>query len=207
MSSSLLEALGDAEHGVGDEAARQAVELAELGSSRARFASSCPSFELEGDAGRKRLPQLALRPLHLDGAVATLTVTPFGSAMGFFPIRDIVARRQSAQLQAVSLTSAAELAEPLPDVAEHFAADAGLHGLASGHHAARRRQDARAEPAEHLRHIVAPEVDAAAGAADALDAGDQLLAVRAVLQEQAQRLDRRGRFGRRRRRRSLKPWM
>ena len=44
--------------------------------------------QLEVDAGRERLPQLALRPLHLDGASSTLTVTPFGTGIGFFPIRD-----------------------------------------------------------------------------------------------------------------------
>src|SRR6185312_798423 len=76
----------------------------------------------------------------------------------------------------------------LPDVAEDFAADAGLDGGPAGHHAARRRQDAGAEPREHFRHVVAPEVDAAAGTADALDARDEPLAVRAVLEEQAQRL-------------------
>jgi hypothetical protein len=45
-----------------------------------------------------------------------------------------------------------------------------LLGLAAGHHAARGGEDARAEAAEHRRHVVAAEVDAAAGPADALDA-------------------------------------
>ena len=95
----------------------------------------------------------------------------------------------------------------LPNVAEHFAADAGLDRGAPGHHAARRRQDAGAEAASTSGTSSLAEIDAAAGAADALDAGDQLLAVRPVLQEQAQRLDRRGRRRRRRSSSSLKPWM
>ena len=44
---------------------------------------------LEGDAGRQRLPQLALRSLDVDGALGDGTVTPFGIGMGFFPIRDM----------------------------------------------------------------------------------------------------------------------
>src|SRR4029077_8502831 len=97
----------------------------------------------------------------------TLTVTPLGSAIGFLPIRDIVF--------------------VLPDVAEHFAADARFDRGLAGHHAARRREDAGAEARQHFRHVVSAEVDAAAGAADALDARDQLFAVRAVLQEEPQR--------------------
>src|SRR5215471_19724641 len=80
---------------------------------------------------------------------------------------------------------------PLPDVAEHFAANTGLDRRLPGHHAARRRQNAGAEARQHLRHIVATEIDAAAGAADPLDAGNQALAVRTVLQEQAEQPARR----------------
>src|SRR5438445_6828873 len=93
----------------------------------------------------------------------TFTVTPLGIVMGFLPMRDIIFL--------------------LPDVAEYLAADARLHGRAPGHHAARRRQDAGAEAGEHHRNVVAPEVHAPAGTADPLEAGDQLFAVRAVLQE------------------------
>ena len=73
-------------------------------------------------------------------------------------------------------------APSLPDVAQHLAAHAGLHGLAAGHDAARGRQDARPEPAQHRRHVVAAEVDAASRPADPLDAGDDLLAPRPVLE-------------------------
>src|SRR5262249_13025109 len=73
----------------------------------------------------------------------------------------------------------------LPDVAEHFAADARLDRVAARHDAARRGEDARAQAAHDLRHVVAPEVDAPAGPAHALEAGDHVLAARAVLQRQA----------------------
>src|SRR5690606_26778341 len=70
-----------------------------------------------------------------------------------------------------------------PHVAENFAADADLHRLAARHDPARGRQDARAEARQHVGHGVAAEVDAAAGAADTFDPGDDALAARAVLQE------------------------
>src|SRR6202049_4401244 len=98
---------------------------------------------------------------------STLTVTPLGIVIGFLPIRDIIS----------------------PDIAQHFAADADLDGFAPGHHAARGREDARSETGEHLGHIIATEIDAAPWAADPLDARDQSLAVRSVLQKDAKRLD------------------
>ena len=64
----LAEAFGDAAHGVGDQAARQAVELAELRILAQRLRLQLIAVELEADARRQRLPQLALRPLHFDGA-------------------------------------------------------------------------------------------------------------------------------------------
>src|SRR6516164_8235305 len=94
----------------------------------------------------------------------TLTVTPLGIAMGFLPIRDIAAS--------------------LPDVAEHFAAHARFRGRAPRHHPSRRRQDAGAEATEDFGHVLLAEVDAAPWPADALDAGDEPLTMRTVLQEQ-----------------------
>src|SRR5215207_6432557 len=76
----------------------------------------------------------------------------------------------------------------LPNVAEHFAAHTRLHGFATGHHAARRGEDARAQPREHFRHVLAPEVDASPRTADALDPGDRALAVRCVLEGETERL-------------------
>src|SRR5215831_5805070 len=77
----------------------------------------------------------------------TFTVTPFGIVMGFLPIRDIV---HSGALPPV-------LINELPDVAEHFAADARFHGRLPGHHAAGRGQNAGAQTSQHLGHIVAAE--------------------------------------------------
>ena len=60
-------------------------------------------------------------------------------------------------------------------------------------------------PASTSGTSVAAEVDAAARAADALDAGDHALAARTVLQEHAElRLDA---LAARRLSRTLKPWM
>ena len=52
--------------------------LPSAGSSVARFATRCAVGQLEVDAGRERLPQLALRALHFDGAVEHLD----GDALG-----------------------------------------------------------------------------------------------------------------------------
>src|SRR5687768_916934 len=67
----LLEAVGDAGNGVGDETPRQAVKLAELrvfalqlGDERG---NTVRRVLREDDTGRHRLPHLALRSLHLDG--------------------------------------------------------------------------------------------------------------------------------------------
>src|SRR3954451_6292116 len=82
------------------------------------------------------------------------------------------------------------LTASLPHVPEHFTADAGLDRFASGHHAARGGQDADAQPGQHIRHIVAAEVDPAPGPADPLNAGDHALAAGAVLEEHLElRLD------------------
>src|SRR6185503_6498722 len=150
-------------------------------SSEARFATSVPSTTSKVMPSGCPWRSWPLGPLTSTALSSTLIVTPFGIVMGFLPIRDI------SQLSAVGI------GRPLPNVAEDFAADAGLHRRASGHHAARRGEDARAQPRQHFRHVLLAEVDAAARAADPLDARNQLLAVRPVLEEQAQRLDRRGR--------------
>src|SRR5207342_733207 len=84
--------------------------------------------------------------------------------------------------------------DALPDVAEHFPADTGLDGGATGHHPTRCRENARAETREDFRHVLLAKVDAASGAADALHPGNQTLAVRSVFQEQTQRLGLGGRL-------------
>src|ERR1043166_9220986 len=85
------------------------------------------------------------------------TSTPFGSGIGFFPIRD--------------------MGLSLPDLAEDLAADAALGGLGARQDALRRRDDGQSESAEHARDLLLVAVDAAARARDALDAVDDRLAV------------------------------
>src|SRR4030095_12056342 len=148
--------------------------LRNCASSEARFATSVPS------ATSKLMPagcawrSWPFGPFTSTALSTTLTVTPFGIVIGFFRIRDI----------------------SLPDVTEDFAADAGLHRRAPGHHAARGRQDARAEPGEHFRHVLLAEIHAPSRTADPWAAGDQPLPVRPVLEEQPQRLGLRRRAGR-----------
>src|SRR5829696_1887163 len=78
----------------------------------------------------------------------------------------------------------------LPDVTEHFSTDARFSRGPPCHDAARRRQDARAEPAEHRRHVLDAEIHATAGTADPLEAADHALAMRTVLEEQPDHLPR-----------------
>src|SRR5262245_58485869 len=82
----------------------------------------------------------------------------------------------------------------LPNVAKYFTADAGALRRAARHDAARRRQDAGAETAQHRRDLVAAEIHATPRSADTLDAADDLLAARSVFQENADHLPWRGRL-------------
>src|SRR5712691_5856569 len=77
-----LEPAGDAGHGVRDEGPRQAVELAQALVLGRRFRQELTGGELEVDAGRMRLPQLALRALNLDGAVDHIDGDAFGNRDG-----------------------------------------------------------------------------------------------------------------------------
>ena len=62
--------------------------------------STLPSATVTEQAGRDRLAQLALGPLGLDGAASwTPTFTPWGTAMGFLPIRDIGCQRVRSRYQ------------------------------------------------------------------------------------------------------------
>src|SRR5215204_221879 len=128
-----------------------------------RLASSC----LKAMPGGRAWRSLPFGPCTSTAPSDTWIFTPAGIGMGFLPIRDMFNS---------------------PHVAEHFAADALAARLAPGHHAARGGQDGGTEAAEHRRHVLASEVDAAAGAADPLDSGDHALAARTVLELHANRL-------------------
>src|SRR6476646_12034929 len=81
-----------------------------------------------------------------------VTSTPDGTGMGRRPIRDMSFR--------------------LPDEREDFAAQLRLARLLAGHDPLARADDDDAEAAEHPRDVRLARVDAQAGLADPLEAGD-----------------------------------
>src|SRR3954454_25165646 len=91
-----------------------------------------------------------LGPLTKTRPGLTSTVTPSGTAMGFFPIR---------------LTSRS------PHVGDDLAADAPLVRLVPGHHADRCGQDRHSHSAHHAWDLVVRDVAAAPRARDAPQAG------------------------------------
>src|SRR5512135_1543451 len=100
--------------------------------------------------GTSAVDRVPFGPFTVTLLPACLTSTPFGSWIGFLPMRDM---RIS-----------------LPDLAEDFAADARLGGLCSGEHAAGGRDDGQAETAEDLGNLFLATVDPPARARNALDA-------------------------------------
>src|SRR5688572_1749171 len=113
----------------------------------ALHSSWSPSFSTAtfGSAGRAMLPS---GPLTEICPAARFTSTPFGTATGYFAMRDMAA--------------------PLCHDAKHFAAHAVGARLAVGHHAARGRKDRHAEAVHDARNVVAPLVDTQSGLRDAL---------------------------------------
>src|SRR5262249_44976467 len=85
---------------------------------------------------------------------STVTVTPFGTAIGFFPIRDI-----------------------LVDPAEYFAAAVGVARGVVRHDALRRRQDRDPKAVLHGLQVLDRRIDAAARLGDAADLDDDRLAI------------------------------
>src|SRR6266581_2990721 len=141
--------------------------LPSAGSSRSSVATIVPLSCANAMPGGTYWLNLPFGPCTSIAPGAIFTLTPFGSAIGFLPILDII-----------FLPACGRASTHSPHVTEHFATDAGFPRGASGHHAPRGREDVRAQPAEHRRHVVDAEVHAAPRAADALDAGNHLLAVR-----------------------------
>src|SRR5579872_109015 len=132
---------------------------------------SATATPMSGCTTRASLP---FGPDTLTVPSVTLTSTPCGIGIGILPTRDI------------SGSSPA-----LPHEAQHFAADAGLAGVAIGHHTARGGQDRDPQPSADARHIRAARVDAEARPADALEARDDPLLALAVSQLDPDRLRRR----------------
>src|SRR3954453_14793955 len=102
-----------------------------------------------------RSSRLPRGPLTRTSSGSIVTVTPLGTGMGCFPIRDISAS---------------------PDVGDHFAADALAARLVTGHDALRRRDDRRAHAALDLGDLAAVHVRAAARLRDPAHAADHGLA-------------------------------
>src|SRR6187402_371449 len=113
--------------------------LPSAGSGRSGVAMSSLPWTANVTPGGMRCFRVPFGPFTSTAPACTVTVTPLGTAMGFLPIRDIASS---------------------PDVAEHFAADTGLHRVAARHHALRGREDARAEPAHDARNVSAAEIHA-----------------------------------------------
>src|ERR1043165_2412315 len=90
------------------------------------------------------------------------TSTPFGSGIGFFPIRD--------------------MGLSLPDLAEDLAADAALGGLAATEDALRRRDDGQPESAADAGDFFLVAGGVGARGRDAFDPVDPRLAVGRVLE-------------------------
>src|SRR5690348_9258484 len=91
-----------------------------------------------------------------------LTVTPLGTAIGFFPIRDI--RFRSMLL----VPSFQETRAALPDFTKYFAADAFLTGLATCHDTTRSGEDVDAQTTENSRNFGTTHIHAAARTRHAL---------------------------------------
>src|SRR5579871_6365010 len=98
-------------------------------------------------------------------------LTPPSTAIGFLPIRDINVC-------------------PLPDFAEHFAAQTLLARGAPGHHSARSAQDAYAQAAINPANLQRSDVAPATRLRNPADVADDRTPVRRVFQEYAQRLPR-----------------
>src|SRR5216684_6706563 len=116
--------------------------------------------------GTTAVVRVPFGPFTVTTLPSCFTSTPFGTGISFRPIRDMESLLRCS----------------LPDLAKNFAADAALDGFLSGQHALGSRDDGQAEAAEHARDLLLVAVDTAARARDALDAVNDRLAVRGVLQ-------------------------
>src|SRR3954468_11085381 len=140
----------------------------ETRSSSGRVTSSVPSSCATSMGAATEWLSRPLGPLTVTCGPSIETSTPAGTVMGSLPMRDM--------LLLLSLDPGS------PDEGEDFPADALLVGLPVGEQAGRRRQDRDAEAAQHAGQVRRLGVDPQAGLADAADAGDRALPVRAVLE-------------------------
>src|SRR5579859_3379670 len=170
--------------------------------SSSRVTCTCPSFCSSFTPAGRWLSTLPLGPCTVTTLPCTCTFTPWGTVIGFFPIRDIAksfwflnaivwasCRSVLFLISALQLeTRNRKLETASPHFAQQFAAHALLARLAPGHHAFGRGEDVDAQPAQHARNLVAAHVDAASRPRDAVQVGDRALVVAAVFQVHAQNL-------------------
>src|SRR5262249_16224365 len=109
---------------------------------------------------------LPLGPSALTRPFSTWTLTPWGIATGFLPIRDLVSL--------------------VRDVGEELAADVVFTRLAVGQHTLGRRHDRHAHTAQNGRDLLVADVDPAPRRGHAHEPRDHLLVGRPVLQVNAQ---------------------
>src|SRR5579871_332558 len=150
-------------------------------SSFSRTVTRCPSFFSTLMPAGSCVSSDPLGPLTRTPSGVTLMSTPLGTAIILFPILDI----NSPNLLFRVFTRASELGPRnllLPDLAQDLAADIFLARGAPGHQTLGRGQNVDAHPSQYARHFRAADVDAAAGARNALDARNDRLVVGAVLQ-------------------------
>src|SRR5579872_2994247 len=152
--------------------------LASLG----RTTVSVPFSMLYERSGLRRRTSVPFGPFTvIVPSSAGVTVTPAGTAIGRFPIRDMFISRGRPACGSPPCQLICS-ARGLPDVAEDFSADALLARVAIRHDAVRRGEDRDAETAKHARHLLLAAVDPQAGLAYPLEVRDDLLALRAVLE-------------------------
>src|SRR5579872_6987000 len=157
--------------------------------SFSRTATRWPSFcSILMPAGRD-VSSLPFGPCTRTVLPSNLTVTPLGSGIGFFPIRDIdrpwlFALGSCLFAVGFGYKPRANGQERffLPNLAQHFAAHALFAGLAAGHHPTRRGENVDSHASQHPRNFAAAHVDATAGTRYALGLRDSGFVVCAVFQ-------------------------
>src|SRR5688572_27968007 len=109
------------------------------GSSDGRATRTVPSSCAAVIAGCRVRSSSPLGPFTRTTLPSTVTVTPFGTGIGFFPIRDIART-------------------PLPDDRNELASGARLARLLVRHQPLLRAQDRHAQPVTHAGNVVHPDV-------------------------------------------------
>ena len=133
------------------------------------------------------------RPRDGDRPVLLLDLHPPGNLLAELaerPVDHHAARRERDRDAARNFDGlSADSTHALPDEADHLAADTLLCGRAAGDQAVGGGQDGDAHAAEDTREAVLASIDAAAGLRDALQVGDDALAVAAELELDGQRVE------------------